>query len=378
MIVFKTFARLVKRNLALVFLYAVVFFMVAVFTSAGDGIPTGEAAHTEFDASLEIVILDDDRSTASTHFADYLTRFCRRIDFDGDTDQLREAILTGMIGASVHIEPGFERHLADGERAVSYLLDPRNIDGWRIEQHIRTYLQNAALTIDDEGTVDTAELDALLRPRSDYVYLDTGDGAGDRVLAWYERYYAFAAYILMVVTSVLFIQIMHGFNQPRLKARSAVSGYRTRRYQGEIIAGLVLVTLFLVLLFVGGSLIIGGRPQNTAQLGRLILNFGVYGFVCLSFGYFLVSLSNNRGMLQALANVIPLGMSFVSGVMVDQELVGGPAAIIAKGFPIYYYIRGAEHERYLSTGIAVQLLFALAFALLALTLNRVRRREVIA
>ena len=79
-----------------------------------------------------------------------------------------------------------------------------------------------------------------------------------------------------------------------------------------------------------------------------------------------------------MSTVLSLGTSFISGVMVPQEVLGENVLKIAKFFPTYYFVKINEMtvNSFLDMKyeISMQLLFAIVFLLMGLYFNKVKQK----
>lgn len=94
--------------------------------------------------------------------------------------------------------------------------------------------------------------------------------------------------------------------------------------------------------------------------------------------YLIINISTNKYAITAIANVLSLGLSFISGVFVPQDYLSDKVLNIAKFSPVYYFVRINNQDiiSFADMGfdLAIQLLFALAFLLLGLYLSKIKQK----
>jgi ABC-2 type transport system permease protein len=71
----------------------------------------------------------------------------------------------------------------------------------------------------------------------------------------------------------------------------------------------------------------------------LLLNSFIFNFAVLSISFLLGNVVKSKGAMSAAANVVALGTSFISGVMVPQEFLGSTVLKIASFTPNYWYVK---------------------------------------
>ena len=90
----------------------------------------------------------------------------------------------------------------------------------------------------------------------------------------------------------------------------------------------------------------------------------------------------STNILSVFANIIGLGLSFISGVFVPQELLSESVLSVAKCFPTYWYVdivnkiqetSGNLVLHDISMGLLIQLLYAVALFALSLVTTKYKK-----
>lgn len=71
----------------------------------------------------------------------------------------------------------------------------------------------------------------------------------------------------------------------------------------------------------------------------LVMNAFVYMLVGLSLSFLVGHLLKSRNAQAAVSNVLTLGMSFISGVFVPQDILGKTVLAIARFTPSYWFVK---------------------------------------
>lgn len=376
MIVLKTFLRLLKRNLHVVLSYFAIFLIISILLVPKKPDNTASAKNSPVDVPIYFSISDLDRSPASESFIHFLEESFQRRDIKGGQDAIDDAIMIGSISAAITIHDNFTARIARGEEAVTYQIDPRSEGAHWLRSKIGVYLRMAYALVDDSGRLDLDSMQKILREQTDFVFPEKAPVWGGIPL-WFEKYYLFLSFILLSIIMRLLTQLLMPFKVGKVKNRSLISGYSTLRYQGEQIVGLILTVLLIFGLFLAGSIVFGGLPtaERVPLFPQYVLNAIVFSLVSLSMSYLLIVLVPNADAANAMSSVLPLGLSFVSGVMVPQEMLGTVPLTIAKAFPFYYYVRVVENHADVLINLLIQLCFAAVYLLLALVISRAGKKE---
>lgn len=116
----------------------------------------------------------------------------------------------------------------------------------------------------------------------------------------------------------------------------------------------------------------------------LWLNGLVFTIAVLSISYLVGLLTKNRNAQSAIANVVSLGFSFLSGAFVPQELLSDKVLTIASFNPTYWYVKANNAIGKLSnfnfdnlSSILIYMLIELGFAIaifsVALVISKQKR-----
>lgn len=374
MIVLKSFLRMLKRNILMVLSYLLIFLIISVISMPKKAELPKEGS--EIAEPVYFCLQDHDKSPASEALASYLEKsFIRRELPEGEAEA-EDAILIGTVSAVITIHEHFTENIRDGREALVYELDPREPWGQWLKQKIEVFLRLAYTLTDENGVLDLDTLNKVLDQQADFAYPEHKQAEGGKAY-WFEKYYLFLSYILPMLIMQLFAQILIPFKEGKVRNRSLISGYSNIRYQGELILGQLLTAAVILLLFVLGSLALG-RPSSLLEVPRLplyIANAGVFTLVSLALSYLMITLLPNRSAVIAAATVLPLGLSFISGVIVPQEFLSSLPLTLSKAFPFYYYVRVTEGKPEAGFDLGIQLFFAGVYILLALVISRTKKKE---
>jgi len=148
--------------------------------------------------------------------------------------------------------------------------------------------------------------------------------------------------------------------------------------------GCALCAFLIWLVFIAGAYLLTPYSlTGTAGLLR-ILNSLVFAVVCVSLAFLIGQVVKKSIVLQAVAQILGLGMSFISGVFVPQEWLADSVLAIARFTPTYWYIRSNTMLDAVSSAIdvdmgsflqstGIQFGFAIALFAVALALGREKR-----
>ncbi|MCL2409875.1 MAG: ABC transporter permease [Oscillospiraceae bacterium] len=197
-------------------------------------------------------------------------------------------------------------------------------------------------------------------------------------------YFQVLPFVLVSVIMLALGSVLIVYRKDDLTRRMDVSPTPALRRKTQIMIGCALCALLIWLVFMVGAYFLTPHSlTGTAGLLR-ILNSLVFTVVCVSLAFLIGQVVKKSIVLQALAQILGLGMSFISGVFMPQEFLADSVLAIARFTPTYWYIRNLSMIDAVSPAInvdmgsflqntGIQLGFAIALFAAALAFGRERR-----
>ena len=335
---------------------------------------------------LDVCIADKDHSPLSEQLIAYLQtkHTVTLLDGSGLSDEaflkkIRKDISVGSIDAGLIISEGFERKAELGEKGIISIKDDRQAASFYIDSQIQLFLRFALSTKEAEGAFDFEKVREALAVQANVIKITQAEDASEAVgLKYFFNFLGWAIFSL-IINSIGWA--LFELNNERLRIRTAVSPVSNMRFAFENFAAqLTVVVAFLAGLIIFAALmyrnVIGALP-----LASYTLNAVVYASVILSATFMLNAALKKGAVMGIVGTVLPLGLAFISGIFLDQELLPKSITTLAQVFPTYYYVRANNViERMLRPdwgNIGMQLLFLLLYFTLGVyfsKLNRVRNK----
>lgn len=155
-------------------------------------------------------------------------------------------------------------------------------------------------------------------------------------------FYNYSCYGLMGSIIMGMGAVINSFLEKNVKQRNAVSPISIYSFYGRIIiATCGLVAAIWAFSEVAGILIVG-KDMLSIKGAVMAVNMLIMSLVAMSIGFLTSIFIRNKGGRGAAANVITLGMSFISGIFVPLELLGDEIKMAASFVPTYWNVRVNE------------------------------------
>lgn len=351
---------------------ALIFFVIAALFSTLGGTDTFERE------TLGITVVDQSESKTSDALLEYLSSVHEvEVLTDYDRDYLEEQVFLMEIHGAVIIEENFEEQVKNGKPALELISDERATATVQLESEISKFLMFANAQFNNTGELDSETLQAAL---TDTVNVELNN---DTVIGTEENYtnaasYAnFAAYWLMLFIMLSVGNLMSEYNKPELQKRIISAPVSSTSSAMQVLGAQSLVGIFAVLVMFFGLIGLYYNRLEGMPLAHIFVALILIMAFTLALQYAINALTTNRFIVNGLANLVTLGLAFLSGIFIPIELFGDTAQRIAEFLPLYHFTQIYASpditwsESALSIGILV--LYTVAFLIIGIIFSNQRK-----
>lgn len=386
--VFKTFLKIAKKRFPSVLLYYIIFTVIVIALSK-----IGASDHeTSFTATkADICIMDEDDSTASHALSDYLFSIHNPVTLkDTDTMTLQDALYYQEVDYILTIPEGFEEQLtaSDAKDFLQISMRKDSSNGYFVDQQVNEYLSSVRLFMAggfslSEAVTKSAE---ALSEGNDTSILNIEEDNVKGTQIGLTYFFQYLPYVLINMLLLGMTPILITFNQKDLGARISCSSLSLKSKNTQITLGCIVFCLFVWLLFILTALFIYGADSLFSVNGlRSLLNSIMVLLFSVALSLLISTFSLKAQSLSMIANVVSLGLSFLSGIFVPQYLLGKGVLAIAHFLPTFWYVRinsmlGGMSDEILTTGkywrfIGIQFGFFVAVFCIYLVSSKYQKRS---
>ncbi len=387
--VYKMFFKIAKKHMTQCFIFSGIFVMLIIFMSF-----SGQDSMTQQyeDESVEIVIVDEDKSEISEGLAEYLSQRHNIVELK---DYEKETIADNLFYQRIHyvltIPEGFGENflMKDDAMQLEYSMRKDNAKGYFLNVQVDSYLDNVNLYL--TGGYDCKEAIALTNASMEdastveLVRFEEYDAGENNIMYFYFQYYC---YIIFMIFALALAPILMVFKKKDISNRIACSAISDKEKNTQL--GLACLTYSLVMwaVFMLVALVLFGADAMFSTGGLMcIANALLYTLLATGMILLLSAFRFDDNALNLVANILGLGMSFITGVFVQQWLLGEEVLTVGKFLPSYWYIKivnmtsGWSGESLLTEsflkymGIQVVFLVAIFSVYLVLNSQKVKKRE---
>lgn len=375
--VFKLFMMILKKKLALIILFTVIFMGLCI------GFLYGGSTDKKFTESrLNIIITDNDDTPESRALIEYIGT---KHDIVTSKMDIKDALFFGTVDYALTINEGYAKNLAggktDGLFSSQHVYNSYSVAymGSLLDEYVSCVRACAAAGDDMESAVKKAASAMDTDTEVTFTSSEAGNSNGLGSGRGFFRYLPFIFLSLMI--SVLSPVIM-SINSKEVRFRTNCSAVRPASFMMQILLGSVIYVLAVWALFMAA----GGLIENDAYSGigwLNLVNSAIFAVVSAFIAVLVSTLLPSQQTVNLACNTVSLVMSFMCGVFVPQALLGKTVLSIGKFLPAFWYIKVSDMlsgAQVYNSSKAVQYMlvevgFAAALGLTATLLYKIKLRS---
>ncbi|MFT9076435.1 ABC transporter permease [Ethanoligenens sp.] len=378
--VYKTCFQVIWKRLPALFIYLFIFLALAIMLSKlnnGSGIMNFTATKSNV-----VIYNNDGNSAISAGLKDYLAKNAVLVSVPDNKRAIQDALFFYQADSILRIPSGFSKDLTSGTAKISRSSRSDSTSSIYTDYLVNRYLNLANLYAQSLPNLSeeqiATQVSATLQKQSTVSLHTFGQKDTTSTAAYYFRYlvYALIAILILSTSTVLFT-----FQKTDLRRRNLcapIAGVSTNIQQMLAVSTFGLV-VWAIMCGLGIAMNIHSL-NATAALLYLVNSLAVM-LVGLGIGFLVSNLVKTDQAASAASNVVTLGMSFLCGVFIPQDMLSSSVLNAAHFLPAYWYVRAVDTIDSLSVftvssvtpiiqDVLIQVAFAVAFCAISLLLYR--------
>lgn len=343
--VFKLFMKLLERNKGIIILYTMVFLLLSFLvmkTVNGDGVLNYD------NVSCKLAVFDNDKSELSNTFINYISNDNKIIKIKDNKETIQDELFNRNVDCVIKIEKGFEEAVLDSTDNNNEINDfiivnliPGTMTSSLITGKIDNYMRILSAYIQSGCSIEEAVklTEKTQKVTASTKLLDKGNVKDYSDLYYFFLYLAYAFVVMMII---VIGHIVGKLNDKEIRNRINCSSYKFFSFNKEIFWGILATGSIIIVMYIIFSYILCGNDLLSVNGGLFIINMCCMMIVALSLAYFISQLVSKDNVLTMVANILGLGMSFLSGIFVQMQFLGDSIIKAAHWLPSYWYAYGCE------------------------------------
>ena len=343
--VFKAFLKSARKYLPINLMYFVIFCTIAV---AATNFNTNKEHASFRTAALDIGIIDKDGSDASGALCEYLESMHTLTPLAQEKEVLLDKLFYRTLDYVLILPEGFEEDLFAGEKKNLYetVQIPGVYSSAFIDEQIYSYLKTLRLCLAGGFTPKDAlsHTAAELAVSSNQVQLlkPEDDTQTDSRMSAVYYFYQFLAYVIISMILTGLTPILTIFQEKNLAKRISCSSTSLLSRNLQIALGSTLYCLGIWVLFIVTSRILYGSAICSKEGLLCIANSFLLLPVGVSISLIVSCFAPSGNTINMINNILTLGMSFLCGIFIPQQMLGKGVLAFSKFLPLYWYIKNND------------------------------------
>lgn len=385
--VFNGYMKVLKKSIPALIIYTMISVaMYCIFFKTGNDPSQGQFVAKKIDTAF---INNDTDSEIIKNFKEYLKEYCNFIDVGTEKEKLDDALFIRKIEYIITIDSDFEERFLNNK---AVMIDKKSVPDsqgtFYLNSVINTYfntLKSYANIMPEASVQELCSLTKETLSESASVNLIRNNEVSDSD-AGVQVFFNFMAYTIIatLVTSIGSIMIV--FNDINIRRRNMVAPISNRSSSFQMILGnMVYALAFFVILFLVGNILCKGFAFDTGFWLRT-LNAFIFLLCGLAISYIVGLLVKSERVLGSIATIISLGLAFIGGSFVPQELLSKTVLKMSKFTPNYWYVhtnnRITEIDKFTNTNLkelfrdmGIEFLFAIALFTISFVIGKKRSEK---
>lgn len=337
MIVFKTILKILNKLKGLIILYTIMLISVTLVNQTSGNVDSFE----EVKPSVIIVNNDKSKNGVTNHFIKYLENHMEVKDIDiGNDEKIDDALFYRDVSLVVYIPDGFGEDLLDNKDvSVEY-----KISGDKGSSYGKMLVQNYFDSFNVYNNYyDGDELfDRLDNALNVDVNVEVKSKMDTNSLSRMARFFNFLNYAILAGCVYSISMILASLKSENVRKRTIVSSYDYKKYNRIVLEACSIVIIGMWLLYMIIALIIFKDLFISMNGLWYVINSFVFSLCSLCIGFLIGNITQNKGAISGIVNVVSLGSSFLCGCFVPFEFMPDYVIKIAHIFPTYYFVINNE------------------------------------
>jgi len=378
MTVFNLYLKILNKNKIAIIVYIVIFTILTLIM-----VNTIYVQDSFSNTKVDIAFIDDDNTEYTNNLKDYISDYA--VIKNIKKEDLEDAFFYRDIEMIIEIPQGFTNSLASENKLnIETKTIPDSAQSVTLQRAMEKYINLSRVYIENDLKTDN-----LHQSLKDILDNEAKVNINSKIKVDYtnsEFYFNYLAYVLLAMLVTVIGSIMTSFRPIEIKRRNNLGSVSNKKMNLILLISNLLLGIFIWLIFIIISIILYSDIMLKTNGLLLMINCLIFLFTVISIAYLFVVIFKSGNVIGALATVVSLGSSFLTGVFIPQFLLDDFIIKIAKFIPSYWYVKANSNistlYNYNNTTLKpiyssfiIQIIFTFVFIILSLFISKYKQRE---
>ncbi|MDQ2087780.1 ABC transporter permease [Herbivorax sp. ANBcel31] len=336
--VFKLSTKIIRKNLAGMMIYLVIFIgMTLLFANL-----TQQEAPDDFTQSkVNLAFIAEEESILIEGFKENLSQYANFVDIQDNREALQDALFFREVSYILRIPEGFTQSFMNGESIeIEKTIVPASTSGAYVDTTVNQFFDLASVYINTFGEIGQKELVERVNDNMDKeVAVSFIDETNNQINVFQYNYFNFLAYSMFAILVLGISSIIMVLNKRDIKMRNICSPVSQFKMKLQLFFGVAFFAILVWAVMMIFYMIFDGENVLDAKTIYYMLNAFIFAIAASSVSFLIGNIVTSKDSLSAVTNVVTLGPCFISGIFVPQEILSDTVLRIASFTPTYWFAK---------------------------------------
>lgn len=334
MTIFKTYWKIVKKNIGIIILYTV---MLLVFGTMN--LKANKNSFEFISSKPDIIIVNNSSGIVTDNLISYLKTNANVKNITDEND-IDDAVFFRDANYVIYIPKEFENKIENGKEFNIDIKTNNSYDSYIASELLNKYLDvfSKYMNLYHDKILAIQKLDNTLNKKADVV-IESKTNLNSKT----SLFYNFSSYSIMAIVIYIICLVLSSFNDEKISKRTNVSGMNYKTFNNYLYISSFTFTFIIFIVYLILSFLI--LKSSILNINGILYSLNMFIFFIVSFtmAILISNLVKSKGAISGVVNVISLGSAFLCGAFIPVKYMPSFALKIAHIFPTFYFIDNNEY-----------------------------------
>ena len=334
MTIFKTYWKIVKKNIGIIILYTV---MLLVFGTMN--LKANKNSFEFISSKPDIIVVNNSSGIITDNLISYLKTNANVKNITDEND-IDDAVFFRDANYVIYIPKEFENKIENGKEFNIDIKTNNSYDSYIASELLNKYLDvfSKYMNLYHDKILAIQKLDNTLNKKADVV-IENKTSLNSKT----SLFYNFSSYSIMAIVIYIICLVLSSFNDEKISKRTNVSGMNYKTFNNYLYISSFTFTFIIFIVYLILSFLI--LKSTILNINGILYSLNMFIFFIVSFtmAILISNLVKSKGAISGVVNVISLGSAFLCGAFIPVKYMPSFALKIAHIFPTFYFIDNNEY-----------------------------------
>lgn len=334
MTIFKTYWKIVKKNIGIIILYTV---MLLVFGTMN--LKANKNSFEFISSKPDIIIVNNSSGIITDNLISYLKTNANVKNITDEND-IDDAVFFRDANYVIYIPKEFENKIENGKEFNIDIKTNNSYDSYIASELLNKYLDvfSKYMNLYNDKILAIQKLDNTLNKKASVV-IENKTNLNSKT----SLFYNFSSYSIMAIVIYIICLVLSSFNDEKISKRTSVSGMNYKTFNNYLYISSFTFTFIIFIVYLILSFLI--LKSTILNINGILYSLNMFIFFIVSFtmAILISNLVKSKGAISGVVNVISLGSAFLCGAFIPVKYMPSFALKIAHIFPTFYFIDNNEY-----------------------------------